>query len=64
MRACKNAELEANVTQMAEMLKSGAWGPMSLTGPAADLHEAITRLHMDLEEVAAERDCLAKPDQI
>ncbi len=48
-----HAELEESIIRMAAMLKSGAWGPMNLTGPAADLHEEITRLHMDLEEVAA-----------
>ncbi|MDF3842732.1 hypothetical protein P3W55_13530 [Pseudomonas citronellolis] len=51
-----HAELEASVIRMAAMLKIGVWGPMNLTGPAADLHEEITRLHMDLEEAAAERD--------
>lgn len=50
--------IEVSVLQMAYHLRNGFWWPSTETGAAQEIHSAITRLHTDMEEIAAERDKL------
>ncbi|WP_426104515.1 hypothetical protein [Pseudomonas sp. TWR1-1-3] len=50
--------LESSVLNKAYMLRNSFWGLSDETGPAGELHAAITGLHIDLEGVAEQRDQL------
>lgn len=51
-------ELEASVLKKAEMLRKNFWDISDETGPAGELHAAITGLHIVMEGIAKQRDQL------
>ena len=51
-------ELQESVLKKAEMLRHNFWSISGETGPAGELHAAITGLHIDMEGIANQRDQL------